>query len=100
MVPDAVDLGLTGLYALLVVLTAVQYRRGRIARERLPLLFGLCLSWLAYGLMQLPETNLVAIGPPGSYALDGVAIGLLLAGLYGLYWWWRHGEGTASVAVD
>jgi hypothetical protein len=91
MVSGLADLGLTGLYALLVVLTAVQYRRGRIARERLPLLLGLSLTWLAYGLMQLPETEYVAVEPPASYAFDGLALGVLLVGLYGLYWGWRYG---------
>lgn len=93
MVPDSLDLGLVGLYLLLVVLTAVQYHRGRIARERLPLLLGLSLTWLAYGLLQLPETDYVAVEPPASYAFDGLAIGVLLAGLYGLYWWYG-GDGS------
>jgi hypothetical protein len=88
-----VDLALGGLHLLLLGLVVVRHRRGRIAPGRLPLLLGVPATWLAYTLVGLGDGDgPVTVGPPLAAVLDALAAALLVAGLYGLYRWWRHGR--------
>ena len=84
------DIALVGVYLLLLCGVVVGYRRGRIPSRRLPLLLGMCAVWLSYGVGQLSSGGPVDTGTGLNYALDGFAVVLLVAGCYGLYWWWRH----------
>ena len=90
MVPGLFNLAIGGSYLLLLGLVAIQYYRGKIASQRLPMLLGTCSMWLSYFILQITQNGLVPTGTPLNYILDGVAIVLLVAGIYSLYWWWRH----------
>lgn len=88
MVPDVVNLGFVAAYLFLLVLLAVRYRRGSVSGERLLLALGACLTWLAYGLLQITQDGLIPTGTPLDYALDALAVITLPAGLFLLYRWW------------
>ena len=90
MVPRIFSLALGSGYLLLFGFVVVQYRRGRIPSPRLAMLLGVCATGLSYSLLQVTQDGPVSTGTPLNYALDGVAIVLLVAGSGGLYWWWRH----------
>lgn len=100
MVPEIVDFGLLGAYLLLLGLVAVQFYRGAIASHRLSLLLGMCCTWLSYSLLQVTQGGPIATGTPLNYALDGLAVLSLVAGLYGLYRWWRHRDGETNDGVS
>ncbi|EMA27097.1 hypothetical protein [Haloarcula japonica] len=102
MVPGVFNLALGSSYLLLLGLIGIQYRRGRIVSRQLPMLLGMCATWLSYSLLQVTQGGPVPTGTPLNYVLDGVAIVLLVAGSGGLYWWWRHRghEDTGSSPTD
>ncbi|UVE50352.1 hypothetical protein KU306_00110 [Haloferax larsenii] len=91
MIPEIVDEWLLVAYATLLVFTLVQYFRDEMAFERTVLLVSMCLTWLSYELLQVSD-GIAANGAPLHYALEGFALVLLAGGLYGLYWYWRHGK--------
>ena len=99
MVSGLFTLGLGGFYILLLSLITVQYVRGRIAFRQLPPLLGMCATWLAYSLLQVTQEGPVATGTPLNHVLDGVAIVLLVGGIYSIYWWWRHHDHTNTDSV-
>ncbi|ELZ82389.1 hypothetical protein C453_14928 [Haloferax elongans ATCC BAA-1513] len=92
MIPEVVDEWLLVAYATLLGFTLVQYVRDKVPFERAVLLVSMCLTWLSYELLQVTADGLVANGAPLHYALEGFALVLLAGGLYGLYWYWRHGK--------
>ncbi|QLH82694.1 hypothetical protein [Halosimplex pelagicum] len=101
MVPEIVDYALVVAYLLLVGVLAVRYRRGEIAGRKLPIYLGMCLTWLAYGLLQVAGDGPVPTGTTLNDGLDALAVVLLVAGIYLLYRGWRHGgDGTESSAAS
>ncbi|MFC7139529.1 hypothetical protein ACFQMA_06715 [Halosimplex aquaticum] len=100
MVPDIVNLALVVAYVLLLGVVAVRYRRGAIDRTRLTMYLGLCLTWLAYGLLQITQEGIVETGTPLNYALDGLALVCLVAGLFLMYRWWRERGRTEKRVSD
>jgi hypothetical protein len=100
MVPDTVTLGLFAAHVVLLGLVGVQYRRGAIERERVPLLLGTAFTWLSYGLLQVTGEDIVPAGTTANDALNGLAAVLLVAGLSLLYRWWRDrgDDGEAAPA--
>ncbi|WP_436927450.1 hypothetical protein [Halosimplex amylolyticum] len=99
MVPAVVNLALVVAYALLLGLLAVRYRRGTVGREKFAFLVGVCLTWLSYGLLQITQEGPVPTGTTLNYALDGLAVVCLLAGLSLMYRWWRKRDGTEASAT-
>ncbi|WP_459192650.1 hypothetical protein [Halosimplex sp. J119] len=96
MVPDIVNIALVVAYALLLGLVTVRYQRGSIDRTQLTMYLGLCLTWLAYGLLQVTQEGIVETGTPLNAALDGLALVCLIAGLVLTYRWWRERDGTEA----
>lgn len=96
MVPDALGVALVPAYLLLLALIAVQYRRGKTSSTRAMLLAGVSLTWLSYGLLQVTQDGLVPTGTVLNYALDGLAVLLLVAGLAAMYRGWRGESETAT----
>lgn len=90
--------GLVVAYLVLLVLLGVQYRRENLDRRRMLLLGSMCLTWLAYGLLQLSQDGLVRTGTPANYLLDGLSFVVLVTGVYGLFRWWRdeRDDGTST----
>ncbi|ELZ22692.1 hypothetical protein C475_16361 [Halosimplex carlsbadense 2-9-1] len=99
MVPEIVDYGLVAAYLLLMGLLAVRYRRGEIADRKLTLYVGMCLTWLAYGLLQVTQDGPIPTGTTLNDGLDALAVVLLVAGIYLLYRGWRSDDGDSETAV-
>jgi hypothetical protein len=93
MVPPLFDVGLIAAYLLILVGVAVQYRRGKLPPNRVRLLVAMSFTWLAYGLLQLTQDGPLPAGTLLEDALDGLAVVVLVVGLYLLYRWWRLREG-------
>ncbi|WP_436909839.1 hypothetical protein [Halosimplex marinum] len=100
MVPDVVDYALVVAYLLLLGLLAVRYRRGEIAGRRLTLSTGMCLTWLAYGLIQVSGAAPVVNGTALQYGLGALALLCLVAGVYLSYRGWRSGDGADAAAAS
>lgn len=90
MVPEIVDSALVVAYLLLIGALAVRYRRGEVSDRKLPIYLGMCLTWLAYGLLQVTQDGPIPTGTTLNDGLGAVAIVLLVAGIYLLYRGWRH----------
>jgi len=99
MVPEIVDHALVVAYLLLTGLLAVRYRRGEISDRKLRIYVGMCLTWLAYGLIQVTEDGPIPTGTPLNYGLDALAIAALVAGIYLLYRGWRSDGGDSEAAA-
>jgi len=101
MVLGVADSWLVVANVLLVGVLAVQYRRGAIRERKLRLTLASCLTWLAYGLLQVTQDGPIPTGTPLNYGLDAVAVCALVAGIYLLYRGWRYGDdGTESSATS
>jgi protein-S-isoprenylcysteine O-methyltransferase Ste14 len=99
MVPEIVDYALVVAYLLLIGVFAVRYRRGAVSERKSRLYVGMCLTWLAYGLLQVTQDGPVPTGTTLNYALDAVALLSLVVGIWLLYRAWRDGdERTESAA--
>jgi len=96
MVPEIVDDALVVAYLLLIGVLAVRYRRGEITRRKLPIYLGMCLTWLAYGLLQVTQAGAIPTGTALNDVLDALAVVLLLAGIYLLYRGWRRDTGGSE----
>jgi hypothetical protein len=96
MTSGIVNLGLLIAYVVLMAAIVIQYERVAIAKHRLPLLFGMCFTWIAYSLLQLPDVELVPTHPPLPTIYTVLSGVFLITGLYGLYWWWRHREPSSD----
>ena len=83
------DYALVAAYLLVLGGVAVQYRRGAIPRDRLLVLVGACITWLAYGLLRLTRAGPFPAGSAANTALNALAVVILVAGLYALSRWWR-----------
>lgn len=90
MAPDIVTIGFVVAYVFLLGLVAVRYRRGSITPTQLPLYLGTCFTWLAYGLLQVTQNDIVEMGTPLTAALDGLALVCLVVGLFLMYRWWSE----------
>jgi|GEM_PF-1302367 len=99
MVPQIVDYALVVAYLLLMGLLAVRYRRGEIPDRKLRIYVGMCLTWLAYGLLQITQDGPIPTGTTLNYGLDGLAIAALVAGIYLLYRGWRSDRGDSEAAA-
>ncbi|QPV63387.1 hypothetical protein I7X12_01765 [Halosimplex litoreum] len=99
MVPEMADYALVVAYLLLIGVFAVRYRRGEISGRELPIYLGMCLTWLAYGLLQVTQDGPVPTGTTLNYGLDAFAVVLLVAGIYLLYRGWRHDTGEVESEV-
>ncbi|ELZ91117.1 hypothetical protein [Haloferax sulfurifontis] len=91
---DLGGLPLLVAYLLLLAGTAVQYRREKLSGTRAVLLVGMCLTWLSYALLQVTQGGVVPTGTPLNYALDALAVVVLVAGVAAMAWWWRTRDET------
>jgi len=98
MVPDVLGMALVPAYLLLLGLVVFRYRRGKLQPPRLFMYLGMCLTWLAYGLLQVTQEGPIPTGTPLNYALDGLSVVVLLVGLYLFYRWWRERDGGDDAA--
>ncbi|QLH77986.1 hypothetical protein HZS55_12050 [Halosimplex rubrum] len=99
MVPDIVDYGLVAAYLLLLGLIAVRYRRGELSGRKLRIYVGACLTWLAYGLLQVTQDGPLPTGTALNYGLDALSLLSLVVGLYFMYRGWRYEPGSADRAA-
>ncbi|WP_439028285.1 hypothetical protein [Haloarchaeobius sp. DT45] len=86
---ELANIGLLVAYASLLAVFLLQYRRGDLSGSRLFFLVGMCLSWLAYSVLQLTGEGRFANDTVLNYVLDGFSAVLLVGGLYALYRGWR-----------
>jgi len=100
MVPEIGDSALVVAYLLLLGLLAVGYRRGEIAGRKLRIYVGMCLTWLAYGLLQVTQDGPVPTGTPLNYGLDAVALLSLVVGIALMYRGWRYGDDAEAAAAS
>ncbi|WP_436930319.1 hypothetical protein [Halosimplex halobium] len=100
MVPEIVDCALVVAYLLLLGLLAVRYRRGEIAGRKLAISVGMCLTWLAYGLLQVSDAASVPDGTALYFGLVGIALLCLVAGIYVTYRGWRRGDDADADAAS
>jgi len=96
MVLDLLGMALVPAYLLLLGLVLLRYRRGTLKPPRLFMYPGMCLTWLAYGLLQITQEGPVPTGTPLNYVLDGLSVAVLLAGLSLFYRWWRERDSDDS----
>lgn len=99
MVSDILNLAIVVAYVLLLGVVAVRYQRGAIDRTQLAMYLGMCLTWLAYGLLQVTQEGIVETDTSLNAALDGLAIVCLIAGLFLMYRWWRGRDSAESTAA-
>ncbi|WP_396612041.1 hypothetical protein ACH9L7_01805 [Haloferax sp. S1W] len=99
MIPDIADAWLLSAYVSLFVFSLVQYYRDKVPFQRAILLCSMCLTWISYELIQVAQDGLIPDGTPLNYAVEGLGIAVLVAGLYGLYWSWRHRDETREPSV-
>ncbi|WP_424006406.1 hypothetical protein [Haloferax denitrificans] len=91
---DLGGLPLLVAYLLLLAGVGVQYRRGALPAKRAVLLVGMCLTWLSYALLQVTQGGAVPTGTSLNYALDALAVVVLVVGVGAMGWWWRARDET------
>lgn len=89
MVADAPGVAFVVVALFVLAGLAAGSRRGTVPRDRLLLFAGVCLTWLANGLVQVSQDGPVRAGTPSDSALDALAVVVLTAGVVLLYRWVR-----------